>query len=105
MSASRAQRRAEKRAMQRAGVALVARRNLPRGLAPVAARVSPLVAEALQELEGKGADMTSRVAITIGSDHPSFPGETVVEAKVAAMKSHDSPDDCPGCPIAHDTGE
>ena len=103
---NRAKRRAEKRVMQRAGVAIVARRNLPRGVEPVAERLASLVRDALWDLEAKGADMSSRIVVTIGGDHPSFPGETIVEAKVAAMKSqHSSTDDCPGCPIAHDSGD
>lgn len=41
------------------------------------------VGQALRRLEIEGADMTSRIAITIGNDHPNFPGQTIVEAKAS----------------------
>ena len=66
------------------------------------------VGETLRALAGGGADLSKTIAITIGSDHPSFlAGQTVIEAKAAAARPVTPPaDDCDGCPVDHsDAGE
>lgn len=89
--------------MKAAGVAVVARVELEGRYAGKRDTYANAVVRALAELEREGADMSSRLAITIGTDHPEYPGKVLVEAKAAAAVQH--PDDCPGCPIAHDTDE
>lgn len=123
-SSARRQRRSAERARKAAGVALVERRHLPAGIAPHPARLVHLIDLALTALDAKGGDLGSMVAITIGQ-HPEYPGEITVEAKVAAMKpqgwinidgvktpvgvtisvapvgTHPPAGDCEGCPIDH----
>lgn len=75
--------RQHRRAMAKAGVA-VAVREVVKG--PTIGYMRQAIEVALHRLVAEGADLTSRIAITIGNDHPSFPGKTIVEAKAAAMK-------------------
>lgn len=95
MSQAREARRRQDRAKKAAGVALVCREALPLQDAPIGAgpSVDVLVAyvgETLRALAGGGADLSKTIAITIGSDHPSFlAGQTVIEAKAAKRKTVD----------------
>lgn len=74
--------RQHRRAMKEAGVAVAVRVVVP---TPVARHtIDSALMHAMFDLERNGADMSSRIAITIGDDHPNFPGRTVVEAKAAA---------------------
>lgn len=70
--------RQHRRAMKKAGVAVAVRVFVEGG------NVHTAVSKAMVRLEMEGADMSSRIAITVGDDHPNFPGRTVVEAKAAA---------------------
>lgn len=82
-SGARAQRRAEARARAAAGVAVAARRVIqPEHAGDVDVLVFE-VGRALHDLKREGGDLASRLAITVGSDHPQYPGVTVVEAKAA----------------------
>lgn len=90
--------RREKRAMKAAGVEVMTRRHLPAGVEPHPVRLAHLIDLALTELDAKGADFTRQVVVTIGP-HPEFPGETTIEAKASAIKSHASTCDCP---VDHD---
>lgn len=73
--------RQHRRAMRKAGVAVAVREVVDTGgVTGIAAAVS----RSLFKLATEGAEMSSRIAITIGNDHPNFPGQTVVEAKAAA---------------------
>lgn len=87
--------------MKAAGVAVVARVELDAKYAGKRDTYGNAVVRALAELEREGADMTSRIAITIGTDHSNFPGKVLVEAKAAEALSSDP---CP-CPVAHDNGD
>jgi hypothetical protein len=95
VSQAREARRRQDRAKKAAGVALVCREALPLQDAPIGAgpSVDVLVAyvgETLRALAGGGADLSKTIAITIGSDHPSFlAGQTVIEAKAAKRKTVD----------------
>lgn len=81
--------------MKAAGVALVCREALPLQDAPIGAGPSidvlvAYVGETLRALAGGGADLSKTIAITIGTDHPSFLyGQTVIEAKAARRKAVD----------------
>lgn len=66
-------------------MAISTTRHLPDPIKPHPARLAILISECLDELDAKGADLGSMVAITIGR-HPNYPTSTTVEAKVAAMK-------------------
>lgn len=77
--------RQHRRAMKKAGVAVAVREVVSDGHpVTLTGRISMAVVRALVLLHEEGADMSSRIAITIGDDHPNFPGRTVVEAKAAA---------------------
>lgn len=95
---SRRERRATDRAMRKAGVAVAVLRVFDH-----VSMIATEVDTALDDLQAAGADMTSRLAITVGSDHPSHPGRYVVEAKAARAVLHD--DECKGCPIDHSLGD
>lgn len=96
MSKAREARRRQERAKKAAGVALVCREALPLQDAPIGRgpSIDALVAyvgETLRALAGSGADLSGTIAITIGTDHPSFlAGQTVVEAKAAKRKAVDA---------------
>lgn len=93
MSKAREARRRQDRAKKAAGVALVCREALPLQDAPIGAGPSidvlvAYVGETLRALAGGGADLSKTIAITIGTDHPSFlAGQTVIEAKAARAKA------------------
>jgi hypothetical protein len=95
VSKAREARRRQDRAKKAAGVALVCREALPLQDAPIGAGPSidvlvAYVGETLRALAGGGADLSKTIAITIGSDHPSFlAGQTVIEAKAAKRKTVD----------------
>lgn len=77
--------RHHRRAMRKAGVAVAVREVVTSVVfQPSSINLGYYVSRALESLEREGADLTSRIAITIGNDHPNFPGQTVVEAKAAA---------------------
>lgn len=77
--------RQHRRAMRRAGVELAVREvvQFESRYESATDSIRHHVGVALYRLEVEGADMTSRIAITIGNDHPNFPGQTVVEAKAS----------------------
>ena len=95
MSKAREARRRQDRAKKAAGVALVCREALLLQDAPIGAgpSIDVLVAyveETLRALAGGGADLSKTIAITIGTDHPSFLyGQTAIEAKAARRKAVD----------------
>lgn len=97
MSTAREKRRAEKRAMKRAGVELVTYGAIPLADTYGGVKVDVLVAyvgETIRALAGGGADLNGRIAITIGSDHPSLlTGQTVIEAKAAKRNAEPERDD------------
>lgn len=102
MSKAREARRRQDRAKKAAGVALVCREALPLQDAPIGRGPSidvlvAYVGETLRALAGGGADLSKTIAITIGTNHPSFlAGQTVIEAKAARAKPvHDDGCDCP----------
>lgn len=110
-SAARKQRRAEGRVLRAAGVAVVARRIIrPEHEGDVDVLVFE-IGRAIHDLRREGGDLTSRLAITVGGDHPQYPGVIVVEAKASeavkrgTLRVDEKPeghrDDCPGCPIDH----
>lgn len=99
MSAAREARRRQERALRAAGVAAVARTTIPPRLVTIET-IGAAVENALALLDREGGDVTGHLAITIGGDHPNFPGMTVVEAK-ASRRKPEHPDDCPGCPLDH----
>ena len=105
MSRAREARRRQDRAKKAAGVALVCREALPLQDAPIGAGPSidilvAYVGETLRALAGGGADLSKTIAITIGTDHPSFlAGQTVIEAKAARAKA--GPADGCDCPVDH----
>ena len=105
MSKAREARRRQERAKKAAGVALVCREALPLQDAPIGhgPSIDVLVAyvgETLRALAGSGADLSGTIAITIGTDHPSFlAGQTVIEAKAARAKAVHA-DGC-DCPVDH----
>ena len=109
MSKAREARRRQARAKKAAGVALVCREALPLQDAPIGAGPSidvlvAYVGETLRALAGGGADLSKTIAITIGSDHPSFlAGQTVIEAKAARAKV--GPADGCDCPVDHSEAE
>lgn len=86
MSAAREKRRRLERAMRKAGVAVVARDLIdPRHLT-VESGVPVLVAsieDTLERLVKAGGDVAGHLVITIGPDHPEYPGKVTVEAKAA----------------------
>lgn len=92
MSRAREARRRQDRAKKAAGVAIVCREVLPPQDAPIGRGPSidvlvAYVGETLRALAGAGADLSGTIAITIGTDHPSFlAGQTVIEAKAARAK-------------------
>ncbi len=101
-SSARKQRREEARVMRAAGVAEVARRVIQPEHAGNIDVIVFEVGRALHDLRRKGGDMSSRLAVTVGGDHPQYPGVVVVEAKASAVLTKHAPaDDCPGCPIDH----
>lgn len=109
MSRAREARRRQERALKAAGVAIICREALPLQDAPIGhgPSIDVLVAyvgETLRALAGAGADLSGTIAITIGTDHPSFlAGQTVIEAKAARAKAvHD--DGC-DCPVDHSEAE
>ena len=95
--------------MKAAGVALVCREALPLQDAPIGrgSTIDVLVAyvgETLRALADGGADLSKTIAITIGTDHPSFLyGQTVIEAKAARAKAVHA-DGC-DCPVDHSEAE
>lgn len=96
MSAGRTARRRAERARKAAGAALVTRAVVPLidAIAPEEA-LGAYVAETVKALMEAGADLDrGRVVVTVGRDHPDFPGQTVIEAKASAKKAAD-PCDCP----------
>lgn len=106
-SGARRANRAQKRAMQRAGVVLMDRVAIDSGaLAAAVANGANLVdlvayhvAEALGRLDEQGADIIGgTTAVTIGQ-HPDYPGGVTIEAKAGSRKAEIDPD--PGCPIDH----
>ncbi len=105
MSKAREARRRQDRAKKAAGVALVCREALPLQDAPIGRGPSidvlvAYVGETLRALAGAGADLSGTIAITIGTDHPSFlAGQTVIEAKAARAKV--GPADGCDCPVDH----
>lgn len=109
MSKAREARRRQDRAKKAAGVALVYREALPLQDAPIGRgpSIDTLVAyvgETLRALAGAGADLSGKIAITVGADHPSFlAGQTVIEAKAARAKA--APDDGCDCPLDHSEAE
>lgn len=86
MSAGREQRRRLERAMRKAGVAVVARDLIDPAHLTVESGVAILVAsieDTLERLVAAGGDVTGHLVITIGPDHPEYPGKVTVEAKAA----------------------
>lgn len=87
MSAGREKRRRLERAMRKAGVAVVARDHInPAHLAAPFGGLAALVASienTLERLVEAGGDITGHLVITIGPDHPEYPGKVTVEAKAA----------------------
>lgn len=70
--------------MRRAGVEVAVREVVTAAVFhPSSVNLGYYVSRALEKLEREGADMTSRIAITIGNDHPNFSGQTIVEAKAS----------------------
>lgn len=114
-SRSRQRKRAAARAQAKAGVALVDRRRFSTAMLGKPDMLALNVGAAVARLFASGADVSrGHIAVTVGVDHPDFPGEVVIEAKAHAVKprpeaadtrteAHE--EDCPGCPIAHDTGD
>ena len=109
MSKAREARRRQERAKKAAGVAIVCREALslqdaPIGRGPSIDVLVAYVGETLRALAGNGADLSGKIAITVGMDHPSFlAGQTVIEAKAARTKAvHD--DGC-DCPVDHSEAE
>lgn len=91
--------------MRAAGVAAVARTTLPPRLVTIET-ISAGVENVLALLDREGGDITGHLAITIGGDHPSFPGVIVIEAKAQRRKSEpveEHEGDCsdPRCPLDH----
>lgn len=86
--------RQHRRAMKKAGVAVAVREIVSHDFTvSLSVRIRGAISRALLNLEREGADMSSRIAITVGDDHPNFPGRTVVEAKAAAsVKPTPDPD-------------
>jgi hypothetical protein len=84
-SESRRQRRATAAAMRRAHVDVVARTFLPPSITSIEATTTA-IEDALERLEAEGADMSGRLVITIGSDHPDYPGRRTIEAKAASRR-------------------
>ena len=89
--------------MKAAGVAAVARTTIPPKLVTIET-IAAGVENVLALLDREGGDVTGHLAITVGGDHPSFPGVTVIEAKAATRKAdiveHDMCLD-PRCPLDH----
>lgn len=83
-SAARRKKRSTRQAMQRAGVAAVSRTFLPPATVTVGSLVSA-VEVTLEGLESQGADLLGRIVITIGGDHPEYPGRTTIEAKAGSL--------------------
>lgn len=112
-SRNRARRRALERAKRAAGVVLVDRRDHDASFAANGDLVAINVGAAVARLHHAGADLAQRVEVTMGMDHPDFPGRFVIEAKAHALRpveakpaiAPEPEDDCPGCPIAHDSGD
>lgn len=99
--------RRERRALAKAGVALMDRVSIESGaLAAAVEKGADLVdliafhvSEALARLDEQGADIVAgRTVISIGA-HPDYPGAVTIEAKAATLKRSVDPD--PGCPIDH----
>lgn len=90
--------------MRAAGVAAVARTTIPPHLVTIET-IGAGVENVLALLDREGGDITGHLAITIGGDHPSFPGVTVIEAKAQRRKPEPIErhgDECdPRCPIDH----
>jgi len=88
--------------MKAAGVAVVARTTIPPKLVTIET-IGAGVENVLELLDREGGDVTGHLAITVGGDHPSFPGVTVIEAKAQRRKPAAAhADDCdPRCPIDH----
>ena len=107
-SQARRSNRAQRRAMNRAGVALVDRVSIESdALASAVTKGANLVdlvayhvAEALGRLDAAGGDVLAGAAVTIGG-HPDYPGAVTIEAKVAHKKREIPSDDCEGCPVDH----
>lgn len=109
MSKAREARRRQDRAKKAAGVALACREALPLQDAPIGRGPSidvlvAYVGETLRALAGAGADLSGKIAITVGADHPSFlAGQTVIEAK--ATRANPVPADGCDCPVDHSEAE
>lgn len=90
--------------MRAAGVAAVARTTIPPRLVTIET-IAAGIENVLALLDREGGDVTGHLAITVGGDHPSFPGVTVIEAKASSRKAPDvvPHDTCldPRCPIDH----
>ena len=107
-SDARRSNRAQRRAMNRAGVALVDRVSIESdALAAAAVKGANLVdlvafhvAEALTRLDGAGGDVLGGAVVTIGA-HPDYPGAVTIEAKVSSKKREIPADDCESCPVDH----
>lgn len=112
-SRSRARRRTLERAKKAAGVVLIDRRDHDVSFAANRDLVAINVGAAVARLYHAGADLAQRVEVTMGTDHPDYPGRFVIEAKARALRPVETKpetkaepeDDCPGCPIAHDTSD
>lgn len=103
--------RRQRRAIKRAGVAKLERVVIDGAAvaAAVAAGVNLVelvayhVAASLEALDLNGADVLAHTVVTIG-EHPDFPGDLMIEAKAANVKTPsdvETIDPDPGCPIDH----
>lgn len=102
--------RRERRALKKAGVAVLDRVTIEHSalMAAADAGAKPLdmiayhIAEALERLDERGAAIIGgKVAITIG-EHPDHPNALTIEAKAASLRAPAPVEDAdPGCPIDH----
>jgi hypothetical protein len=92
--------RRQRRALKKAGVALLDRVVIDSGAlasavtkgADVVDLVAFHVSQALERLHGQGGDVLAHTVVTIGS-HPDFPEGVTIEAKVERKRAGFTPED------------